>query len=400
MNNLDLENSLIGSNNMNNMNNMMGNSNENPMMMNLMNMNNNSMIGNNMMMGHNIMMNEMNNNMINQMNNNINNNEMRGNMMMNPMQMMNQMNNNNEMMGNNNNIGMSMNMMNQTTNIMMDDNAVRIKNIIKPYEEKIKELEETIRKNYLKIAILNDKLNQNNNNNNQMLMMNNNMINNNDMDIIELVFENMFIMNSNPKIKCLNDELMESVINRYCRKNFCDKNNFDFYYMNNLINMNDTASESGLMNGSIIIVQKKPQMFQMNLNMMNNLSMDNLGMNNLGMNNLGMNNLGMNNMDMNNLGMNNLGMNNMNINFNNNINNNTERRINLIFSYKGEKIIVFLGESSSIKEGLKSFITKKNITDDNAKNLTFLYNNKKLLLNDERQLKEVFVTGFAHITVL
>ena len=226
MNNINLENPLIGSNNMNNM---MGNSNENPMMMNLMNLNNNSMIGNNMMMGHNLMMNEMNNNdnnnIINQMNNDINNNEMRGSMIMNPMQimnpfqMMNQLNqlnnnNNNEMMGINNNMGMNINMMDQTTNIMMDDNALRIKNIIKPYEEKIKELEETIRKNYLKIAILNDKLNQNNNNN-QMLMMNNNMIDNSDMEKIELVFENMFIMHSNPKIKCLNDELMESVINRY-----------------------------------------------------------------------------------------------------------------------------------------------------------------------------------------
>jgi hypothetical protein len=208
-------------------------------------------------------MNQMNNNNMN------NNNMMENSMMMNQMPMMNQMNNN-QMMGMNNNIinNMKMDTMNQTTNIMMDESALRIKNIIKPYEEKIKELEETIRQNYLKIAILNDKLKQNKNN--QMLMMNNN-----DIDIIELIFQ-MNLMNSS-KIKCLKDELMDSVINRYCKKNFCDRNSHQFFYMGILINKNLTASEVGLMNGSIITVEFQSQLFNMNLNMVNNYAMDNIG---------------------------------------------------------------------------------------------------------------------------
>ena len=44
--------------------------------------------------------------------------------------------------------------------------------------------------------------------------------------------------------------------------------------------------------------------------------------------------------------------------------NNTEKRINLIFDYKGEKTIVFLGESSSIKDGLNGFIQKRGISVD------------------------------------
>jgi hypothetical protein len=299
--------------------------------------------------------------MMNQMNNNINmnNNEMMGNsIMMNQMPMMNQM------MGMNNNIMNNMNMdtMNQTTNIMMDESALRIKNIIKPYEEKIKELEETIRQNYLKIAILNDKLKQNKNN--QMLMMNNN-----DIDIIELIFQ-MNLMNSS-KIKCLKDELMDSVINRYCKKNFCDRNSHQFFYMGILINKNLTASEVGLMNGSIITVEFQSQLFNMNLNMMNNYAMDNIG-------------IPFNN-NLNNL---------------NNFDNNTEKRINLIFDYKGEKTIVFLGESSSIKDGLNGFIQKRGIAENVAKNLSFFYNNRKLLLTDERQLKEVFGPSLARIIVI
>ena len=258
---------------------------------------------------------------------------------------------------------MNMDTMNQTTNIMMDESALRIKNIIKPYEEKIKELEEAIRQNYLKIAILNDKLKQNKNN--QMLMMNNN-----DIDIIELIFQ-MNLMNSTSKIKCLKDELMDSVINRYCKKNFCDRNSHQFFYMGILINKNLTASEVGLMNGSIITVEFQSQLFNMNLNMMNNYAMENIG-------------IPFNN-NLNNL---------------NNFDNNTEKRINLIFDYKGEKTIIFLGESSSIKDGLNGFIQKRGIAENVAKNLSFFYNNRKLLLTDERQLKEVFGPSLARIIVI
>ena len=43
----------------------------------------------------------------------------------------------------------------------MDENALKVKNIIQPYENKIKELEEIIRQKDFQIAVLKDKLNSN-----------------------------------------------------------------------------------------------------------------------------------------------------------------------------------------------------------------------------------------------
>ena len=61
-----------------------------------------------------------------------------------------------------NNMGMiNMNGMNNMQNLN-DENALRIKNIIQPYENKIKELEEIIRQKDFEIAVLKDKLNNNN----------------------------------------------------------------------------------------------------------------------------------------------------------------------------------------------------------------------------------------------
>ena len=74
---------------------------------------------------------------------------------MNPMEM-NQMGMN-PMMNNMGMIGM-----NQPN--LMDDNALRIKNIIQPYEAKIKQLEEIIRQKDLEITILKDKLSNNGSN--------------------------------------------------------------------------------------------------------------------------------------------------------------------------------------------------------------------------------------------
>ena len=65
-----------------------------------------------------------------------------------------------------NNMGMiDMNGMNNMMNNMQnlnDENVLRIKNIIQPYENKIKELEEIIRQKDFEIAVLKDKLNNNN----------------------------------------------------------------------------------------------------------------------------------------------------------------------------------------------------------------------------------------------
>jgi len=77
--------------------------------------------------------------------------------------MINIMYNNNKVIGMNNMGGMNpmginnpQNLMNQMT---MDNTALNVKNIIQPYENRIKELEEIIRQKDFKIAVLKQKLN-------------------------------------------------------------------------------------------------------------------------------------------------------------------------------------------------------------------------------------------------
>ena len=191
---------------------MMMNNNDNNNMNEMMNpMNNNNMDIMNMMM------NQMNENLMNNIGgiknkifNSVNENMMNkmGGMNMDNM-MMNQMNENSD-----SNIGMpkssnfNMNSL-AGSSMMMDENAERIKEIIKPYEKAIKEKDETIRKLNFKIAVLQDKLNHINNQ--QQLMgnnMNSNMESYVDYDIINLNFE---YGNEVQKIKCLKDELVINI---------------------------------------------------------------------------------------------------------------------------------------------------------------------------------------------
>ena len=119
--------------------------------------------------------------------------------------MMNNMMPNNLMFNNNiiglNNIGMNNMGINNQQNLMnglaLDTTTQNVKNIIQPYENKIKELEEIIRQKDFEIAVLKQKLNNKNcaslnnpvnmMNNNPMNMMNNipmNMLNNNPMNMM------------------------------------------------------------------------------------------------------------------------------------------------------------------------------------------------------------------------
>ena len=71
-----------------------------------------------------------------------------------------------------NQIGMNFMMMNNNA-MNMDNTTLNIKNIVQPYENKIKELEEIIRKKDFEITVLKQKLNKNNN----LMNMNINPIN-------------------------------------------------------------------------------------------------------------------------------------------------------------------------------------------------------------------------------
>ena len=345
---------------------------------NIMNPNNNikinSMENSNMMnpMNDN-MMNKMgnNNNMKNQMNFNLNNNVMIGNNMM-PISQF----DNNRMTGTNTLL------MSQSTEInsMTDENFNRIKDIIKPYEEKIKEQEELIRKNTFQIVLLKEKLKQKEKNNNEkmnnpmgMMKMNYNANINSDNDLMEVTFQ--YGMNNVQKIKCLNDELIESVFNRYCKKYFLNRYNLEFSFMgSDIINTYMTVSDFGLSNNSIIYVRDKINlgMFGMpnNFNFFDNLN------------------------NINNI-------NNFNNNPNNDFNNNNTDKelINIIFTYKGAKSLIFLSENSTLSDALKEFLRRQNISDEDSKYLTFLNNDKKIFLGDSRKLKEVF-NGMGFITVM
>ena len=142
------------------------------------------------------------------------------------------------------------------------NNNFRIQNIVSPYEEKIKELEEKLRQKDFEIACLKDNINQQNmtsqmNMMNQMnMMMQMQMMNEPSEKQITLNFQKKDELN-NQQIKCSYDELVISVINKYCRRNDIEKDNYTFIYNTKKLNENLTVSECGLTDNSFINIFKK-----------------------------------------------------------------------------------------------------------------------------------------------
>ena len=169
---------------------------------------------------------------------------------------------------------MEMNPMNFNNQIIMnnmgfDDNSLKIKNLVKPYEDKIKELEEKLRQKEFEIACLKNKLDENNilipnqigkidlnimNQINQMNQMGLMMMNiPNESELITLFFEDKN-GKSCKEIKCCFDELIISVINKYCRSNFIEKDDCKFIFNGKKIVENLTVSENVITNNSKINV--------------------------------------------------------------------------------------------------------------------------------------------------
>ena len=92
-----------------------------------------------------------------------------------------------------------------------------------------------------------------------MMMMNNMNMNNNinsDNDLFNIAFQ--YGMDATMQtVKCLKDELIESVFNRYCKKYFLNRNSLEFSFINKINNTYITVSDLGLFNNSIIIVRDK-----------------------------------------------------------------------------------------------------------------------------------------------
>ena len=178
--------------------------------------------------------------------------------------MNNMMFNFNQMGINNPMIGMN-NQQNQMNGTMMDETARNIRNIIQPYENKIRELEEIIKQKDFEIIVLKQKLNKGNNNNimgmNPMAnMMNMNMgmgmgmeqNNNINMNMfpnlqreqisITLKFNNTTI----DTIDCFKDEKASTLR---------DKLNLTYDYKP--LNLNKSFEENGISNGAVINLTDK-----------------------------------------------------------------------------------------------------------------------------------------------
>ena len=138
----------------------------------------------------------------------------------------------NPMMGNMNPMGMNNQLM---TNFAMDDTSIKLKAIIEPYEKKITELEQIIKKKDFEILVLNQKLSKYKNNpiniNNNINMMNPMMMSN-DMNRM-----NPMMMNND--MNMMNPMMMNNNMNwRDFYNNMSNNNNIDLPMGNMNNNMN------------------------------------------------------------------------------------------------------------------------------------------------------------------
>ena len=162
-------------------------------------------------------------------------------------------------MNNNNNINNSM---------MMDQTAIRVKNIIEPYQKKIKELEEIIRQKDFQISVLKEKLSNINSNQNQGINVpnfniNNNMnMNNQIVNNIEKEINVKFIDDNNEEtiLKSNKYEKTTNLFGKYLMDKYDEINlryyKFKFDGDSELI-PGCTLEQNGISDNSIIRVTKK-----------------------------------------------------------------------------------------------------------------------------------------------
>jgi len=279
--------------------------------------------------------------------------------------MNNQMGMNNQM---NNPMGMNNFMLMQDQ--YMDYNKLRIKNIIMPYENKIKDLEEIIRQKDFEITCLKDKLNLQlpNNMNQQFLNFNpmmdqtNQMINQwNQMNPI-IPWKNVNDSNENKEIifnkeefkisiQCRNDEKLKSVIDKYQFKSDIERDSYEFIYNSKKIDENLTVKECGISNKDIIFVIKKGE----SKDMMKNLEIIEQ----------------QNKKDIS----------------NDIFEIKNENKICVHFdSSNGSKTIIPINAKAKISDLLKLFLHQTGL---NRKDIKFLYNGSLLSCDDYRIIKEV-----------
>ena len=145
---------------------------------------------------------------------------------------------------------------------MMDEVEKNVKIIIEPYERRIKELEETIRKKDFEIAVLKQKIfNINNNQNHPIIFGNNNNYNYNNYNNEKINIK--FIDNNNNKelaLKCKLEDKTKKILERYLNDSLFEIRDLYFIYNNSLLKPYQRIYENGLNNNSIITVKSKKLM--------------------------------------------------------------------------------------------------------------------------------------------
>ena len=154
------------------------------------------------------------------------------------------------------------------TGIFMDENALRIKNIIKPYEEKIKQLEEILRKKEFEIIILKDKLKTYKKN--MMNKMNNNIMNPiNNNNLMNSMDNNMMNSMNNNMMNPMNNNMMNPIYNNMMNPM---NNNMMNPMDNNMMNPFDNNMMNPLMGKNMINQMMEKMMINpININENNNI---------------------------------------------------------------------------------------------------------------------------------
>ena len=135
------------------------------------------------------------------------------------------------------------------------EEEMNIKNIIEPYEKRIKELEETIRKKDFEIAVLKQKIfNINKSQKNKTENINNNY----NSEKINVIFINH--ENHQKTISCSQYEKTKKLFERYLNDSLYEIRELIFSCDNNIMRPFKILKENGIYNNSIIQVQPKKLM--------------------------------------------------------------------------------------------------------------------------------------------
>ena len=299
---------------------------------------------------------------------------------------------NNNLMGINNNMNNNLMGMNtipnvDNTNIFINNemnkeqlidqqNMKKIKKIIEPFEERIKELEEKIRQKDLEIIFLKFKYKYNDNSNNNNFLLNYNPKNNQFMNNIflqnNIEYENKenLVINfrlknkNNISILCKTNDKINDVVNKFCAKSSVKKNSYIFLYKKKQIdiNSNEEVGKFGLINDDQILVVEKNEN-QKDINSENDDSFE------------------------------------VSKNSDNSSNENEEEKVTIMFNATdGLKTNIILSPKKSINQLLLLFLKK--IIVKEAKNLAFLYNGLKLSFDDDRTIENVMGSINSSITVI